>query len=108
MLIASLGAKCEACGAKEDLQLDLVTPLKGVSHGNGRTGRLCFYIRQWRLGNVRLLCADCNQLKADKSDAQFWEAFYTQKRRSESSTTIKTGEQLEQQRNALSPREVHS
>src|SRR5262249_53207718 len=107
-LLCQLGSKCAACGATDELQLDLVSAAGVQTHGNGRTGRICFYVRQWRMGNVRLLCADCNELKGARADAEFWAGLNTERESIESTTTIKVCEQLQQQRNALAPRELHS
>jgi 5-methylcytosine-specific restriction endonuclease McrA len=107
-LIETLGSKCAACGSELYLELDLVVAPKNTNHGNGSLGRLCFYIRQWRMGNVRLLCGSCNRMKAAGLDAEFWSKVIKERRGSESSTTIKHGEQLQQQRKALTPRELHS
>jgi hypothetical protein len=107
-LLESLGGRCAACGATEDLQLDLISRAGIKSHGNGVLGRLCFYVRQWRLGNVRCLCADCNQMKADMADELFWQKLITEKERVYSYPINKPGEQLQHLRNPLTPREIRS
>jgi hypothetical protein len=72
-LTKALGGKCVDCGAASNLQFDVATPRGPAHHGMGSIGRMCFYIREARLGNVRLRCGACNTLKGDMNEYE-WEA----------------------------------
>ena len=61
-----LGRKCAACGAKEDLEFDLIVPQREVKSHHGKMSfhtRLIFYCRMLAAGNVQVLCSKCNSRK---------------------------------------------
>lgn len=65
-LIALLGNVCAHCGTDENLEFDCVSP-KGHRHHRGDASqRMCFYRRQFREGNLQVLCTVCNARKGDE------------------------------------------
>jgi hypothetical protein len=59
----ALGGKCQACGSVQDLELDCIKPRGHTHHKKGYIMRATFYRRQFRAGNLGLLCADCHNHK---------------------------------------------
>lgn len=64
-MVCMLGNKCAACASTEDLTFDCWAPAGDRHHRLSAPERITFYRRQMRAGNVQLLCASCNSLKAD-------------------------------------------
>lgn len=63
-LIAELGGRCTVCGTTEALELDCIDPQGHRHHRLGVTWRICFYRAQARAGNLQVLCAHHNNVKA--------------------------------------------
>ncbi len=64
-LMALLGNVCAHCGATDGLEFDCLRP-KGDAHHRGEASqRMCFYRRQFREGNLQVLCSECNGRKGD-------------------------------------------
>ena len=58
-----MGGKCKDCGTTEDLTFDVRTPAQEEHHGLETSSRMCFYVRQWRMGNLCIRCRRCNSIK---------------------------------------------
>ncbi len=67
--------------------------------------RMSFYRKQFRLGNLQVLCGRCNAWKGDLSFAAWRSALNAVSEGSRSDTIIKAGEQVQQPRLGRSPRE---
>ncbi len=64
-LMSLLGNVCAHCGTAENLEFDCIYP-KGDRHHRGEASqRMCFYRRQFREGNLQVLCNVCNSRKGD-------------------------------------------
>ena len=61
----ALGGCCVMCQRRDDLTFDCIVPMGGAHHSGSAPQRISFYRSQLRAGNVQLLCARCNSLKAD-------------------------------------------
>lgn len=69
-----LGGRCACCGTSETLTFDCISPQGDKHHRAGRVSRICFYRKQWRQGNIQLLCSRCNELKGGMERAD-WDMF---------------------------------
>jgi len=102
--MAILGNKCAACGATENLEFDCREPVVEQHHGMDPSQRITFYKRQWRFGNLQILCGSCNAFKGGMPWEEWFAQVITQKSSVIPNTIIKAGEHCEHQRQALSPR----
>ena len=59
----SLGGKCAWCKTEFDLECDCIDRRGHEHHGLPKQGRVCFYRRQARAGNLQLLCKNCHEAK---------------------------------------------
>jgi len=66
-----LGGKCQICGVKNNLTFDCIKPMGHSHHKAGSVARITFYRSQMRLGNLQLLCHDCNSRKRDLPMARY-------------------------------------
>jgi hypothetical protein len=64
-LILALGSVCRACGATDSLTFDCLIPTGSGHHAMESSGRMCYYRKQARQGNLGLLCGYCNSMKRD-------------------------------------------
>lgn len=64
-LMALLGNVCAHCGADENLEFDCISPRGHRHHRGDASQRMCFYRRQFREGNLQVLCTVCNARKGD-------------------------------------------
>ena len=71
-LRALLGNSCARCGGTRDLEFDCIKPQGDKHHKIGLTHRASFYRKQYRDGNLQLLCRyPCHH---DKSRGeQYWQ-----------------------------------
>src|SRR5262245_43812103 len=60
----TLGSACKRCGKTENLEFDCIRPAGDFHHKLDAGRRTTFYVRQWRSGNLQLLCAKCHNLKS--------------------------------------------
>jgi len=65
-LLKLLGDRCNECHSEENLELDCIIPLGDAHHKMEFSWRTSFYRRQWKQGNLQLLCQTCNA-KKDKN-----------------------------------------
>lgn len=73
-LRALLGGKCAYCGAKKDLEFDVIFPIDSTHHREMDTSwRMSFYRQQLANGNLQLLCSPCNSRKGDTIGLNFQE-----------------------------------
>jgi len=72
-IFASLGSFCVACGATERLTFDCKEPCGDKHHRMNSQDRAYFYRRQHQLGNVQVLCEDCNVSKGSMPQS-VWES----------------------------------
>ncbi len=63
-LMLALGNTCRACGAQDSLTFDCLTATGSAHHAMESSGRVCYYRKQARQGNLGLLCGYCNSMKA--------------------------------------------
>ncbi len=63
MLKLWLGGKCQQCGSTVALEFHIQSNRKNGKdhHGLGPAGRIAFYERAARMGELRLLCIDCHR-----------------------------------------------
>jgi hypothetical protein len=104
-ILDSFGNKCAVCQATEHLELDCREPRGHDHHASGPAGRICFYLREWRAGNLQILCEKHNNLKGDMTWSQWQVHVTTILQRSSNTPSIIPCEQLTQLRNTLSPRD---
>ncbi len=64
-LMTLLGNVCAHCGTTESLEFDCIRPKGDRHHRGDASQRMCFYQRQFREGNVQVLCNVCNARKGD-------------------------------------------
>lgn len=65
-----LGRKCRECGAREDLEFDLIVPDHEPKSHHGKLSwsqRMKFYCRQLMAGNLQVLCSPCNTRKGGRN-----------------------------------------
>ena len=61
-----LGNKCAACGAKENLEFDVIVPQREPKSHHAKFSfaqRMIFYCRMLAAGNLQVLCSSCNSRK---------------------------------------------
>lgn len=63
-LILTLGSKCNVCHARNNLTFDCIVAQGAAHHAMESSGRMSFYKKQARAGNLALLCAECNSIKS--------------------------------------------
>jgi len=62
-LLLDLGARCARCPATATLEFDCIEPRGHTHHALGYADRMAFYLRQFRSGNLQLLCNRCHRIK---------------------------------------------
>lgn len=67
-LLTELGAKCAHCGEREALGFDCISPRGDRHHKMDTSARMSFYRGEHRLGNLQVLCSECNRRKGDYSE----------------------------------------
>ena len=65
-LLGELGGRCVFCGTTQDLTLDCIDPRPRHAVNANYRGRICFYRREMREGNVQILCRHCNSVKGPR------------------------------------------
>ena len=65
-LMHVLGGRCMACGKTSNLTFDCIKPQGHKHHEFSSDQAMCFYRKQWRMGNLQILCAHCNSVKGDR------------------------------------------
>lgn len=88
-LIAALGGSCSACGSRENLELDCMTPMGDGHHRMDTSSRVSFYRRMHRAGNLQLLCARCNAAKGDMTQETWLAALRSAARDDESERALR-------------------
>jgi 5-methylcytosine-specific restriction endonuclease McrA len=68
-----LGCKCAKCSNLFELEMDCIIPMGHEHHRKGFYRRMIFYRRQFRAGNLQLLCPDCHTEKTNNFDMH-WES----------------------------------
>jgi hypothetical protein len=76
-VLDALGRRCCVCGTTHDLQCDLIVSDGGRHHGMDWKSRQRFYLAQWNLGNVQILCGPCNRAKASASQRAYSRLLHT-------------------------------
>lgn len=66
-----MGGACQDCGRPDRLEFHVIVPQGHDHHRSGFEGRMRFYRRQYAIGNLALLCADCHR----KFEAERWNQF---------------------------------
>jgi 5-methylcytosine-specific restriction endonuclease McrA len=66
-LINEMGGKCTQCGLLFDLEFHHLKSRSWVANRSSRWVRLARYRREWRRGEIILLCHQCN-LSAGRPD----------------------------------------
>jgi len=100
-----LGAHCRGCGSEQNLTLDCIRAVPQKKHGQGFIARQWFYWQQFRLGNIQVLCNACQSLKSNRSQEDFERLINSVPSQASNVISIKGGEQLEQLRKSVTPRE---
>lgn len=62
-LMMLLGYQCAKCGAEEELEFDCIKPQGDSHHRYDTSQRMCFYFKQYRQGNLQILCSSCHRKK---------------------------------------------
>ena len=70
-LMRILKPVCKRCGATACLTFDCIVPKGGYHHKLSSVARMTFYVRQFRAGNLQVLCHDCNSRKRDLPMARY-------------------------------------
>lgn len=72
-LLERLGGKCKICGTDKELEFDCIIPQGEAHHRFDTSHRISFYLRQLYVGNLQILCHDCNAKKGrrERKDQQF-------------------------------------
>ena len=104
-ILRILGAICRGCGSTEKLEFDCADPVDEGHHGMDSSQRMSFYRKQFRVANLQVLCSRCNAWKGDMTFVEWRNALTAVSEGSRSNTIIKAGEQVQQPRLGLSPRE---
>ncbi len=65
-LMTLLGNVCAHCGTMDGLEFDCIYPKGDRHHRGDASQRMCFYQRQFREGNLQVLCNVCNARKGDE------------------------------------------
>lgn len=61
-----LGAKCAWCGSTRKLEFDCIKPKGHRHHKIEWSWRISFYIKEFKNGNLQLLCKHHNAAKGDR------------------------------------------
>ena len=64
-LLELLGARCRHCGATADLSFDCIRPMGYRHHALDTSARMSFYRAMHRIGNLQVLCVECNARKGN-------------------------------------------
>jgi hypothetical protein len=67
-LIAALGGRCQRCREIADLTVDVLRASDTRHHGMSPAQRVSYYWREYRRGNLRILCAGCHAQDAGRQD----------------------------------------
>jgi len=59
-LLAQFGGVCQQCKSTERLQFHSTNQAGWIAHRSGRTGRICFYLKEFFAGRLQLLCQKCH------------------------------------------------
>ena len=65
-LMTILKPVCVLCGTTECLTFDCIKPMGDAHHKGSTDQRMTFYRRQFRAGNLQVLCSSCNSAKQAK------------------------------------------
>jgi 5-methylcytosine-specific restriction endonuclease McrA len=68
-LLMILGYSCAKCGSEDDLEFDCIVPQGDQHHRYDTSQRMSFYHKQYKLGNLQILCTHCHRKKS-VDDAQ--------------------------------------
>jgi hypothetical protein len=66
-----LGGRCLWCGTRENLTFDCIVATGDAHHRMSSVQRMCYYNRQFRLGNLQVLCHYCNSAKAARDQERY-------------------------------------
>lgn len=70
--LGGLFPSCAECGVTDDLQFDVVIPADNDTHHKMEwSQRMSFYVKQFRMNNLQILCGRCNAIKGTVQDRQF-------------------------------------
>ena len=64
LLKICLGERCAICSTTDNLEFDCIESRGNAHHRYDTSHRMCFYWREYRAGNLQLLCAKCNNRKS--------------------------------------------
>lgn len=64
-LLALLGAICRRCGSREHLTFDCIIPTGPKHHRFDTSHRMSFYRSMHQIGNLQVLCHECNSRKGN-------------------------------------------
>jgi len=66
-LMLKHGFVCRNCGSEDNLTFDCIEDCGDLHHKYDTSHRMSFYHHQDRQGNIQVLCAGCNAIKAEIS-----------------------------------------
>lgn len=70
-LMKVLGSKCARCPSVTCLTFDCIKPRGGAHHKLSSVSRMTFYVREFRQGNLQILCHDCNSRKGANAQERY-------------------------------------
>lgn len=70
-LLAVLGGRCVHCGCADNLTFDCITATGDKHHKMSSAQRMTFYTRQAAMGNLQVLCFECNCKKSFHRQARY-------------------------------------
>jgi hypothetical protein len=63
----ALGDKCAKCGKTDNLTFDCIQRRGHKHHAMDPASRMCFYRKEARQGNLRILCGPCHAKEQNQS-----------------------------------------
>lgn len=64
LLVRVLGGVCQWCYERKRLEIDVIEPNDKLHHRRMSSDqRIAYYVKQFQLGNLQLLCSECHHTK---------------------------------------------